>query len=135
MPILVPGQFVIPDHELDIKYSTSGGPGGQHANKTSSRVQLRWSIADSVVLTDPVRARLQAAFGDVVRIDVDDARSQLRNREEAERRLAERLSQALVTKRKRRPTRPSRSSQRRRVESKRRDARTKKLRRKPTTWD
>ncbi len=135
MAILVPGHFVIPDHELDLKYTTSGGPGGQHANKTSSRVQLRWSIVDSVVLTDHLRTRLTAAFGDVVRVEVDEARSQLRNREEAEKRLAERLSDALVTKRKRRPTRPSRSSQRRRVESKRRDARTKAMRRKPTAWD
>ncbi len=135
MPIIVPAHFVIPDSELDWQYTTSGGPGGQHANKSSTRVQLSWDISESVVLTEDRRSRLIARLGSVARVDVAESRSQLRNRDTAAERLTEKIIEALATQKKRRKTRPSRNSQRRRVEGKRRDSQTKKLRQKPTQWD
>ena len=135
MPIEIDDSLMIPDAELEWKYTTSGGPGGQHANKASTRVQLAWDIAASEVLTDGVRNRLTTKLGDVVRVDVDDHRSQSRNREIAGDRLAEKVRTALTQRRPRRATKPSRSSQRRRVEGKRRKSETKKLRKRPSSWE
>ena len=135
MAIEVNQSLVIPDAELDWKYTTSGGPGGQHANRSSTRVQPSWNIAESTVLTEGVRARLQAKLGDVVRADVDDHRSQLRNKDVAVERLTDKIRAALVQQRKRKATKPSRGSQRRRLDGKKRDSQTKKLRQKPTRWD
>lgn len=135
MAIEVNSWLTIPDDELEFKFTTSRGPGGQHANRSSTRVQLSWNIADSLVLSDSARAKLIAKLGPVVRADVDDHRSQTRNREAATDRLADKVRGALVQQRKRRATKPSRASQRRRVESKRRKSQTKALRKKPTRWD
>jgi ribosome-associated protein len=135
MPIEINQSLVIPDAELDWKFTTSGGPGGQHANRSSTRVQLSWSIVDSAVLSASLRNRLQSKLGDVVRADVDDHRSQLRNKDIAAERIADKVKAALVQQRKRRPTKPSKGSQRRRLEGKKRDSKTKKLRKKPTNWD
>lgn len=135
MPIHVNKSLTIPDAELNVTYTTSRGPGGQHANKASTRVQLSWNIAESQVIPEGVRARLVEKLGDVVRADVDDHRSQTRNREIATERIADKVRGALVQQRKRRATKPSRNSQRRRVEGKRRDAKTKALRKKPNRWD
>ena len=135
MPIAIDDSLVIPDGELEWKYTTSGGPGGQHANRASTRVQLAWDIASSEVLTESVRARLSTKLGEVVRVDVDDHRSQSRNREIAGDRLAEKVRSALVQRRRRTATKPSRASQRRRVEGKRRKSETKKLRKKPSSWE
>ena len=135
MPIEINQSLVIPDAELDWKFTTSGGPGGQHANRSSTRVQLSWNIAESAVLSDSVRNRLQTKLGDVVRADVDDHRSQLRNKDTALERLADKVKAALIQQRKRRPTKPSKGSQRRRLDGKKRDSQTKKLRKKPTNWD
>jgi len=74
-------------------------------------------------------------LGDVVRVDVDDHRSQLRNKDVAAERLADKVRAALVQPRKRKKTKPSRGSQRRRLDSKKRKSQTKKLRQKPTSWD
>lgn len=135
MPIEVTSRLSIPDAELDYRFTTSRGPGGQHANRSSTRVQLAWHIAGSESLDETTRDRLLAALGDTVRVDVDDHRSQQRNRELAAERLAQKVSGALATKRSRRPTRPTTGSRRRRVEGKRRRSQTKELRRKPTRWD
>ncbi|MEM7092342.1 MAG: alternative ribosome rescue aminoacyl-tRNA hydrolase ArfB [Actinomycetota bacterium] len=135
MPIRVDERLTIPDAELEWKYTTSGGPGGQHANRSSTRVQLSWNIVASNTLTDGQRGLLAAKIGQVLRVDVDDHRSQLRNREIAEQRLAEKVRQAFVRQAPRRKTKPSKASQRRRVESKRRASQTKALRKKPTRWD
>ena len=135
MSIEINQSLVIPDAELDWKFTTSGGPGGQHANRSSTRVQLSWNIAESAVLSDSVRNRLQTKLGDVVRADVDDHRSQLRNKDTALERLADKVKAALIQQRKRRPTKPSKGSQRRRLDGKKRDSQTKKLRKKPTNWD
>ena len=135
MPIEINPSLEIPDAELDWKYTTSGGPGGQHANKSSTRVQLSWNIADSGVLDDGLRATLTSKLGDVVRADVDDHRSQLRNRDLAAERLGDKVRGALVRKPKRKKTKPSKGAQRRRLEGKRRKSQTKKMRQKPTNWD
>jgi len=135
MPIEINRSWSIPDAELEWKYTTSGGPGGQHANKASTRVQLSWSIVDSPTVSQGVRARLVSKLGDVVRADVDDHRSQLRNKDIAMERLGDKVKAALVTKRKRRATKPTRGSQRRRLEGKKRKSHTKKLRQKPRSWD
>jgi len=135
MPIEINRSWSIPDAELEWKYTTSGGPGGQHANKASTRVQLSWSIVDSPTVSQGVRARLMSKLGDVVRADVDDHRSQLRNKDIAMERLGDKVKAALVTKRKRRATKPTRGSQRRRLEGKKRKSHTKKLRQKPRSWD
>lgn len=135
VPIRVNDHLTIPDAELDWRFTTSRGPGGQHANRSSTRVQLAWDIAESGMLDDRTRERLVERLGPVVRADVDDHRSQTRNREAAAERLAEKVRRALVRQKKRRDTRPSRSSQRRRVDAKRRRSQTKAMRRKPSSWD
>ena len=135
MPIEINQTLVVPDAELEWKYTTSGGPGGQHANRSSTRVQLSWNITDSAVLTEGTRGQLTKKLGDIVRVDVDDHRSQLRNKDVAADRLAEKVRGALVRPRKRKATKPSKGAQRRRLEGKKRNAQTKKLRQKPTRWD
>ena len=135
MPSVIAPHFTIPDHELTERFTASGGPGGQHANKAATRVELVWSIDDSVILTDDQRHKLVKHFGSVARIVVDDERSQLRNREIAEQRLAERVRTALTPVRKRRPTKPTRGSQRRRVDAKRKNSQRKQLRQRPNIDD
>ncbi|MDQ2678020.1 MAG: aminoacyl-tRNA hydrolase [Actinomycetota bacterium] len=128
--VVRPG-LTIPGHEIDERFSTSGGPGGQHANKTATRVELRYDIAGSAALDDHQRRVLVDAFGDEVRVVVDDERSQLRNRGIARERLAGRLANALVPQRTRRPTRPTMGSKRRRLDAKRQRGETKQNRRRP----
>jgi ribosome-associated protein len=125
----------IPRHELTVRFSSSGGPGGQHANKTATRAELTFDIEASGAFDDGQRQRLIAALGSVVRIVADDERSQTRNRTIAEQRLAERLRGALHVPRQRRATRPTKGSQRRRVEAKRRRTEVKRTRRRPTLDD
>jgi len=127
--------LTIPGNEIDERFSTSGGPGGQHANKVHSRVELRFDVAASTALSDHQRERLLAALGDEVRVVVDEERSQLRNRVIARERLAGRLRNALVPVRVRRPTRATRGSQLRRLDSKRQRSETKQTRRKPRSDD
>lgn len=123
--------LVIPECELQERFSASGGPGGQHANRSATRVELRFDVAASEVLSDAQRSRLLSRLGREVRIVVDDERSQRRNREIARRRLVAVLQGALHRPTPRRPTRPSASSVARRVEQKRRRSETKQLRRRP----
>ncbi|HTO00346.1 MAG TPA: alternative ribosome rescue aminoacyl-tRNA hydrolase ArfB [Microthrixaceae bacterium] len=127
--------LIIPGAEILERFSTSGGPGGQHANKAATRVELRFDIAGSPALSEYQRDRLTAAFGSEIRVVVDDERSQLRNRAIARERLAARLRNALVPVRPRRPTRATRGSQIRRMETKRQRAQTKQTRRKPSHDD
>jgi len=135
VPIEINSGLIIPDAELDWKFTTSGGPGGQHANKASTRVQVSWNITDSAVLRSADRALLIEKLGDTVRVDVDEARSQARNREIAAKRLAEKVQGGLVRPRRRKATRPSRASKARRIEGKRRTAEKKRLRKRPTGWE
>lgn len=127
----VRGRLVIPGAELDERFSTSGGPGGQHANTSHTRVELRFDIAASPTLSDHQRRRLRERFGDELRVVADDERSQRRNRDLARERMAARLSTALEPERHRRPTRPTLGSKRRRLEDKRRRSSTKRDRRRP----
>jgi len=135
MAIEVNTSVTIPDAELSWKFTTSGGPGGQHANRSSTRVQLTWNIAESNVLTSETRSRLLSKLGHEVRVDVNDYRSQLRNKDEAAERLASKVRDALFQQRKRKPTKPSKGAKRRRLEGKRRTSQTKKLRQKPSRSD
>jgi ribosome-associated protein len=116
--------LVVPGGELELRFGPSGGPGGQHANRAHTRVELRLDLRRCTALTEGQRARLTARLGDEVRVVVDEERSQHRNR-------AARLRAALVVPRSRTATRPTRGSQRRRVESKRRRADLKRSRRRP----
>lgn len=118
--------------ELRWRFTTSGGPGGQHANRASTRVEVRLDIAGSPSLTDAQRARLTAALGPQVAVTVDETRSQSRNRALALDALRSRLLAALAPPRPpRRPTRPSRGAVERRLDAKRRRGQTKARRRSP----
>ncbi|MDX2380898.1 MAG: alternative ribosome rescue aminoacyl-tRNA hydrolase ArfB [Acidimicrobiia bacterium] len=125
----------IPRHELKVRFSSSGGPGGQHANKTATRAELAFDIEASAAFDEGQRQRLVAALGSTVRIVADGERSQVRNRAIAEERLAERLRSALHVPRRRRATRPTKGSQRRRGEAKRQRSEVKRSRRRPTLDD
>lgn len=115
---------VIPGCEIDLdelewKFTPSGGPGGQHANRSNTRAELRFDVAASPSLTDEQRALLVGKLGEVVRIVADDERSQTRNRTVALDRLRSKLADALHVPRARRPTKQSRSAKERRLQSKR----------------
>ena len=125
----------IPRHELVVAFSASGGPGGQHANKAATRAELTFDVEASGALTDAQRARVLARLGPVVRVVADDERSQLRNRSLAEQRLADKLRGALHVPRARRATRPTRGSQRRRLDAKKQRKETKRYRRPPSPDD
>ncbi len=123
----------IPRRELEVTFRASGGPGGQHANKTATRVELVFDVEHSTALLPVQRERVMGKLGPVVRIVVDDERSQLRNRAIAEERLVARLSQALHVEAPRRKTKPSRGAKERRLQGKKQRSETKANRRKPTT--
>ena len=127
--LVVAADLTIPAEELDWRFSSSGGPGGQHANTSNTKVMLTWSPRDSAAPTDAQRDRLVARLGPVVRVVVDDERSQLRNRDLALERLRERLSGALVVRKRRRATAPTRGSVQRRLEDKHRRSELKATRR------
>jgi len=120
---------VIPFEELEFRVDTSGGPGGQHANVTRSRVEVRFDVAASRGLGDRAKELVIARIGPVVRAAASDARSQARNRELALERLRERLDAALHVDRPRRPTRPSAGARKQRVEQKKRRGDVKRDRR------
>jgi ribosome-associated protein len=121
----------IPLREVTVRASRSSGPGGQHANVTASRVEARFDVAASEVLSEEQKARIMARCGPVVRAVAQDARSQARNRELALRRLRTRLEHAIAVPRTRRPTKPTAASKARRLESKRRLSERKRARRRP----
>ncbi len=135
MAIVVNDQLTIPDAELEWRFSPSGGPGGQHANRANTRVELVWDITGSPSLSDRRRQRLGDKLGATVSVVADDERSQSRNREIAERRLAARVREALVVEKPRRPTKPSRGARERRLKQKRGRSQDKRLRRRPSTDD
>lgn len=128
-------QFTIPREELSARATRSSGAGGQHVNKTASRVQLSWNVKDSSVLSDDQRARILKKLSSrisaegLVTVSVSDTRSQHRNRELAEERLGELIHRALLVPKKRRATRPSKASREARLESKRLHSLKKKHRR------
>ena len=124
----------IPRSELDVRVSRSSGAGGQHVNKTSSRVEIFWNIPASRALTDEQRARLldklssRLSTEGSIRVVASDLRSQSRNRDLAEERLADLVRRALIVPRKRKPTKPTRAAKEARLESKKRQSNKKKER-------
>jgi len=124
----------IPLSEIVLRASRSSGPGGQHANVTASRVEASFDVLASSSLSEAQRARVRARAGDRIVAVAQDERSQLRNRELALGRLAERLARALAVPRRRRATRPTAASRARRLQDKRRAGR-RKLERRPPAAD
>ncbi len=130
---LTVGRFTIPGRELSWEFGTSGGPGGQHANKASTRAELSWTIEESEALPADVKQRVSSALTNrithgVLTVGSDDSRSQWRNRSIARKRMADLIAEAARPAKTRRPTKPSRSARRRRLEAKRRRSETKQLR-------
>jgi ribosome-associated protein len=130
--IRVTRSVVLPRSEIELRYSRSSGPGGQHAQKSETRVEAVFDVAASSALTEAQKRRVTAKAGAVLRAIAQDERSQARNRELALERLVEQLREALRVPRKRRPTKPTAQSRERRLESKRRRSQTKRLRRPPS---
>jgi ribosome-associated protein len=121
----------MPLAEVELRVSRSSGPGGQHAQKSSTRVEAVLDIETSKALTDVQKRRVVARVGPVLRAIAQDERSQLRNRELAIERLVEKLRAALAVPRRRVATAPSTAARERRLEGKRRRSRTKALRKPP----
>ena len=115
--------------EVAFRFSRSSGPGGQHAQKSSTRVEALFDVAESAGLTERERRLVLEELGPVVRAVAQDERSQLRNRELATDRIIEQLRAVTRIRRPRRPTAPTRASQERRLQEKRRRGETKRLRR------
>jgi ribosome-associated protein len=115
--------------EIAFRFSRSSGPGGQHANKSSTRAEALFDVEQSGGLTDAERRRVLEKLGPVVRAAAQDERSQLRNRELAADRVLEQLREATKIRRKRTATKPTRAAKERRLEEKKRRGRTKQLRR------
>ena len=127
--------LAIPLAEIELRTSRSSGPGGQHANVTASRVEAVFDVYASTALSDAQKARIAGRLGPRVTASAQDTRSQLRNRELALERLAERLAAALEVARTRHTTRPTTASRRKRLEGKKRRGETKRARRRPNTDD
>ena len=129
-------RFDIPESELRWLFGPSGGPGGQHANKSSTRAELRFDIEESRAFDETMRDRLVEKLGAELRITEDGSRSQATNRKRSVRRLNAMLEEAARPDPPvRRPTRPSRSARRRRLEQKRARSATKHQRRTPNSED
>jgi ribosome-associated protein len=130
----------IPRSELDVRVSRASGAGGQHVNKTSSRVEIFWNIPGSRALSEEQRSRLLEKLASKlttegsIRVVASDMRSQSRNRDLAEERLADLVRRALIIPKKRRATKPTRAAKEARLESKKRHS-TKKRDRRTTSLD
>jgi ribosome-associated protein len=129
--IRVTRSVLLPVAEIDFRFSRSSGPGGQHANRSETRVEARLDIESSRALTDAQKRRVVARAGPTIRAVAQDERSQWRNRELATERIVEQLREALKVERRRKPTKPSAASRERRLEDKRRRSQTKRMRRSP----
>jgi len=119
----------IPRFEIELRFSRSSGPGGQHAQKSDTRVEATFDVEASAALSDAQKRRVIAKAGPVLRAVAQDERSQWRNRELATERLVEALREALRVPRKRKPTKPSKAARERRLEAKKRRGQVKRLRR------
>lgn len=130
MDDLVVGQWTIPASEIEELFDTSGGPGGQHANRTRSAVRLRFAVAESSLPSD-VQAKLLGRIGPVIEASSSESRSQFRNRALARQRLADKIAGAMIEPEARRPTQPSRAAKKRRLAGKRARGELKRQRRRP----
>ncbi len=129
--IRVTRSVAVPLSEIQLRTSRSSGPGGQHAQKSETRVEAVFDVAASTALSDTQKRRVVAKAGPVLRAIAQDERSQLRNRELAIERLVESLRKALHVERRRVPTRPTGASKERRLEEKKRRGQVKRLRQPP----
>jgi ribosome-associated protein len=129
--IQVTSRLAIPLEEVELRFSRSSGPGGQHAQKTETRVEAVFEVARSASLSEAQKRRLTGRVGPVVRAVAQDERSQSRNRELALERLAAAIRAGVRVPRKRRPTKPTAASRERRLEEKKRRASVKRLRQPP----
>jgi ribosome-associated protein len=129
--IQVTPRLAIPLDEVRLRYSRSSGPGGQHAQKTETRVEAVFDVESSGTLSEAQKRRLVSRVGPVVRAVAQDERSRWRNRELALERLEASIRQGLQRQRKRRATTPTKAARERRLEEKKRRATTKALRRPP----
>jgi ribosome-associated protein len=129
--IRVTRSVLLPFSEIEMRVSRSSGPGGQHAQKSSTRVEASFDVEASSALTETQKRRVAAKAGNVLRAVAQDERSQSRNRELAVERLVEKLRAALAVPRRRVATKPSAKARQRRLDEKRRRARAKALRRPP----
>ena len=136
-PIAIRDGVVVPEHELQWRFSRSSGPGGQSVNTTDSRVELSLDVATTTAFTDTQRERAMSRLANrlvdgVLTIAASEHRSQLRNREAAERRMGQLLREAIAPPpKKRRPTKPTKASVRRRLDDKTRRGEVKQQRRPP----
>jgi ribosome-associated protein len=130
--IRVTRSVVLPLAEVELQVSRSSGPGGQHAQKSETRVVAVFDVEASSALTEMQKRRVVARAGTVLRAVAQDERNQSRNRELAVERLVAALREALRVPRKRKPTKPTAASRERRLEGKRRRGEVKRLRRPPT---
>jgi len=121
----------IPRSEIELRFSRSSGPGGQHAQKTETRAEAVFDVERSAGLSGAQKRRVISTAGPVLRAVAQDERSQWRNRELAIERVVEALREALKVERRRKPTRPSAAARKRRLEQKRQRGETKRLRRRP----
>jgi ribosome-associated protein len=137
--IRITREVVIPYSELEFRFSRSGGPGGQHVNRSATRVELLFDVANSPSLTDETRERIEEELAGfissegVLRLASDESRSQHRNRRAAVKRFRALMKQALRPRKERRPTRPSKAAQERRLRQKRKHSEKKQRRRQTPT--
>ena len=129
--IRVTRTVTLPLSEIDLRFSRSSGPGGQHAQKSETRVEAILDVEASTALSPVQKSRVVRKAGPVLRAIAQDERSQARNRELAVERLVEQLREALRVERRRRPTKPTAAARERRLEQKRRRSQTKRLRKPP----
>lgn len=125
-------RLVISADEVELRVTTSGGPGGQHANRALTKVVASFHVASSTSLSEAERAQLLEAVGAVVRSSASRFRSQAQNRSAALEQLAARIARGLVRETPRRPTKPTRASHERRIDEKKLRAKTKEQRRRPS---
>ena len=136
-PLVIDSALSIPRHELQLRATRAGGPGGQHVNTSSTRIELVWNVAESQALTDDQRTRIAAKLGSRVdsqgnvRVVASAYRSQARNRDDAIERLATMIRGALVVPKARKKTRPSKMAREKRLLSKKHVSEKKKERRRP----
>ena len=133
----IQSHVTIPAYEMVFTASRSSGPGGQHVNKTSSRITLHWSIIDTRALSEFQKKRVLTHLSSrinqegILLIHVDESRSQYKNKEIAKERLKGLLLEALRVSKKRQATKPTKASKRRRVDEKKKRGLVKNLRKKP----
>lgn len=121
----------VPEDEVVLRFVSSGGPGGQHANRSNTKVEAVFHVDESLTMPRSLRERVREKLGDVIRVTVDDERSQYRNRQLALERIQQRIEEAAHVEAPRRATKPTRGSKRRRLDEKRKRGDVKRQRKTP----